>query len=261
MKTKLLAIAGLALLFSFGFTACEEEEVPTYALTLTVSPENAGTVIGAGDYEEGEVVALTATATAGFLFVNWTNGTTVVSEDADYEYTTTAEDVTLTANFDAKNIAKLGAQDNVDFGSFLSVSEKAVYFQGPASENQDKIDILCFYEAETGNNIALAAPGSNITGIFEGASSPDFWTTKNQTYFTMPTSEITIEQFDALRDGDAAIETYYNAEQTTGNKKSKDLQVGNIRTFKTQSGTFGIYKVLSVEQGATGYVEFEYRLK
>lgn len=160
-----------------------------------------------------------------------------------------------------KNIAKLGAQENTLFGGFLSVSEKKVYTLLLASQNQDKIDILCFYEAESGNNIALAAPGSNITGIFTGENSPENWTTKNQTYFTLPTSEVTVAQFDALKDGDAVIETYFNAEQTSGNRKAKDMKVNDIWTFKTQGGKFGILKVISVQQGATGYVEFEYKVK
>jgi hypothetical protein len=160
-----------------------------------------------------------------------------------------------------KNIAKLGAQENASFGGFLSVSEKKVYTLTLASQNQDKIDILCFYEEASGNNIALAAPGSNITGIFTGDAAPENWTTLNQTYFTLPTSDITVAQFDALKDGEVIIESYYNAEQTTGNKKAKDMKVDDIWTFKTQSGTFGILKVTAVEQGATGYVEFEYKTK
>jgi hypothetical protein len=160
-----------------------------------------------------------------------------------------------------KNIAKLGAQTNTSFGGFLSISEKKVYTQEQAFQNQDKIDIFCFYEAEGGNNVALAAPGSNITGIFTGDSSPENWTVLNQTYFTLPTAEVTVADFDALKDGDAIIETYFNAEQTSGNRKAKDMKVNDIWTFKTASNTFGILKVTSVEQGATGYVEFEYKLK
>jgi hypothetical protein len=160
-----------------------------------------------------------------------------------------------------KNIAKLGAQINTSFGGFLSVSEKKVYTQEQAFLIQDQIDILCFYEAEGGNNIALAAPGTGISDIFIGDSSPENWTTKNQTYFTLPTAEITVADFDALKDGDAIIETYFNAEQTSGNRKAKDMKVNDIWTFKTASSTFGILKVTSVEQGEAGYVEFEYKLK
>lgn len=160
-----------------------------------------------------------------------------------------------------KNIAKIGAQTSASFGGFLSVSEKIVYNQADASLNQAAIDILCFYEEASDNFIALAAPASNIGGIFTGDSAPEFWTTLNQTYFTLPSNDITVAEFDALADGEAIIESYFNAEQTSGNRKAKNMQVDNIWAFKTANGTFGLLKVTAVEQGATGYVEFEYKIK
>lgn len=160
-----------------------------------------------------------------------------------------------------KNIAKLGAQSNITFGGFLSVDEKKVYAQDLASQNQEKIDILCFYEEAGGNNIALAAPGTGISGIFTGETAPNNWTTKNQTYFTLPATELTAEQFDQLKDGDAVIEGYFNATITSGNRKAKNMAVNDIWAFKTVANKFGVLKVVSVEQGATGYVEFEYKVK
>lgn len=160
-----------------------------------------------------------------------------------------------------KNIARLGAQENPAHGAFLSVSEKKVYTQANAFMNQDKIDILCFFELANGNNIAIAAPGSNITGIFVGESAPQNWTVKNQTYFTDPATEITPVQFDQLKDGDAVIQSYYNESITSGNRRKRDMKVNDIYAFKTASGTYGLFKVTAVEQGATGYVEFEYKLK
>lgn len=164
-------------------------------------------------------------------------------------------------NEPVKNIAKLGAQSNISFGGFLSVDEKKVYTQDLASQNQEMIDILCFYEEAGGNNIALAAPGTGISGIFTGETAPTNWTTKNQTYFTLPATELTVEQFDQLKDGDAVIEGYFNATITSGNRKAKNMAVNDIWAFKTVANKFGVLKVVSVEQGAAGYVEFEYKVK
>ena len=62
----------------------------------------------------------------------------------------------------------LGAQANATVPGFYSVSLDKTYTMSQAADNTGVIDILCFYEAETGNNIALASPGSGITGMFKG---------------------------------------------------------------------------------------------
>lgn len=157
-----------------------------------------------------------------------------------------------------KNIAKLGAQTNNTVGGFFSTETKMVYSQDLAFENQAKIDLLCFYE-EGDNKITLAGPGSRITDIFTGETSPENWTTQNETHFTETTSEITVAQFDQIQDGNEIIRSYFNETQTSGYRKAKDLQVDDIRAFMTVDSTFVIYKVLSVAQGADGFVEFEYK--
>jgi len=69
---------------------------------------------------------------------------------------------------DTKVVATIGAQSNTTTGGFYSVSKNKVYTQAEAFADQASVDILCFYEAEGGNNVALASPGSGITGIFTG---------------------------------------------------------------------------------------------
>jgi hypothetical protein len=65
--------------------------------TITVNAEN-GTVTGAGTYDYGTNVTLTATANPGYEFVNWTRAGEEVSTDASYTIEVT-EDVDLVANF------------------------------------------------------------------------------------------------------------------------------------------------------------------
>ena len=69
--------------------------------TITATPDNAshGTVSGAGEYEEGESVTVTATPKQGYRFLEWQeNGATV--EDTGASYTFTVESArTLTAVF------------------------------------------------------------------------------------------------------------------------------------------------------------------
>ena len=71
----------------------------TYTITALVNPENAGTVTGAGVYNYGDGVILTATANEGYSFVNWTEDGNVVCVNATCTSTATA-DRTLVANFE-----------------------------------------------------------------------------------------------------------------------------------------------------------------
>ena len=65
--------------------------------TITVNAEN-GIVTGAGTYDYGTSVTITATPDTGYEFVNWTKAGVEVSTDASYTFTVT-EDVDLVANF------------------------------------------------------------------------------------------------------------------------------------------------------------------
>lgn len=158
---------------------------------------------------------------------------------------------------DNKNIVKLGAQANTSTGGFYSISEKKVYTLAQAAQNQEKIDILCFYEV--GNDIAIASPGANITDIFGGgADDPANWTVKNETRYSQ-VETLTQVDFDALQDGDAAIEALYNVDSNY--RKAKELSVDDVYAFKTANGTYGVLWVTDVILGEEGYVEFEYKIK
>ena len=61
----------------------------SYAITATANPTNGGTVAGAGTYNHGASCTLTATANAGYTFVNWTKNGTQVSTDASYTFNVT----------------------------------------------------------------------------------------------------------------------------------------------------------------------------
>lgn len=73
--------------------------VDEHTLTLVSSPEEVGYLTGGGVYAAGTEVDITATANAGFQFVNWTDNDGEVSAYADFTYTMPHGDVTLTANF------------------------------------------------------------------------------------------------------------------------------------------------------------------
>ena len=73
--------------------------ISSVAITAYVSPSNAGTVEGTGDYMPGETATLVATANEGFVFNCFKENGTVVSTDATYSFTVTGAR-SLTACFD-----------------------------------------------------------------------------------------------------------------------------------------------------------------
>ncbi|MBO7133457.1 MAG: C10 family peptidase [Bacteroidales bacterium] len=89
---------------TYSFTATENRnlvanfQINTYTIWASASPEEGGTVNGAGNYNYGQNVTLTATANIGYTFSNWTEGTEIVSTNIEYSFNATA-DRTLVANF------------------------------------------------------------------------------------------------------------------------------------------------------------------
>ena len=73
-------------------------EALTYQITATASPEEGGSVSGAGTYAHGAEVTLTATPAANYAFDSWTENGTEVSAQPEYTFTA-EEDRDLVANF------------------------------------------------------------------------------------------------------------------------------------------------------------------
>jgi uncharacterized protein (TIGR02145 family) len=104
---------------------CLGEEIvsgpQSYALDLTASPQEGGTVSGAGEYAEGAEVSIEATASAGYVFVNWSGDTGSLADTSQASTTVTmpAGPVALTANFELED-------DNGDDGDWPRDTETAV---------------------------------------------------------------------------------------------------------------------------------------
>ena len=70
-------------------------------LTLTANPVLGGTLTGSGTFAQGSLVTVVATANTGYTFFNWTDGVTVASTSASYQFAM-AGNKTLVANFTPK---------------------------------------------------------------------------------------------------------------------------------------------------------------
>ena len=77
-----------------------KEALPTgtFNITVSVSPEQAATVTGGGEYDFGQTVNVVATPNAGYTFTGWTENGNVVASELSYSFAATA-DRNLVANF------------------------------------------------------------------------------------------------------------------------------------------------------------------
>ena len=73
--------------------------VPTHDLTLAVNDTTMGTVSGAGTYDEGTVVTVTAMPNSGFRFDHWSDGETAAVRTIKMDY-----DMSLTAYFEPDTV-------------------------------------------------------------------------------------------------------------------------------------------------------------
>ena len=79
----------------YSFTATEDAdfvanfELNSYVITVAANNDDYGTVTGGGTFNHGETATLVATPNEGYVFINWTKGNEVVSNDATYTFTVT----------------------------------------------------------------------------------------------------------------------------------------------------------------------------
>ena len=81
---------------------------PLCTIAASASPADGGTVSGAGSYETGSTVTLTAKPNSGYKFVRWVQGGIEVSTSNPYTFTCT-DDCSLTATFEEDGSADGGS--------------------------------------------------------------------------------------------------------------------------------------------------------
>ena len=128
---------------TFQFTANVNRELVanftriTYTINTSASPVGGGIASGGGTVHHGDSVTVVATSNAGFKFVNWTEGGTVVSTSASYNFTAGANR-TLVANFTQiprGDVNNDGAINSADLALILAARNQ------PASGPNDPRDL------------------------------------------------------------------------------------------------------------------------
>ena len=110
---------------TFTYMPASNEPV---AITVSANPTNGGTVTGAGTYDPGATVTLTATANEGYTFANWTKNGVVMSTNANYSFTVTTA-AAYVANFTLNSYTVTATANPAEGGSvsFGRTREDIVY--------------------------------------------------------------------------------------------------------------------------------------
>jgi len=109
MKRKnkyLVCFSAIIVMSLYLLNGCSDDDPkpiqhPKYDLILNVDRMEGGNVTGAGSYEEGEQISISASFDEGWVFVNWIGDTLYVDDpfSANTTVTMPAQDVSLTAIF------------------------------------------------------------------------------------------------------------------------------------------------------------------
>ncbi len=91
----------------------------THSVVVSADPPDGGNASGAGQFDFGASVTVTADANTGYRFVNWTEAGSQVSGDAEYTFTMPDRDRALVAHFTAASFV-LTLSANPDAGGSVT---------------------------------------------------------------------------------------------------------------------------------------------
>ena len=131
----------------------------TAIVSVAVSPLSGGFVTGGGSYPSGTNIQLTASASNGWAFSNWSDGST----NNPYSITVPDTNITYTANFLQTTLVTVAASTNIGG----SVTGGGVYFAGSnavlmAAASNHWLFIR-WNDGSTNNPYNITVPTTNIT--------------------------------------------------------------------------------------------------
>lgn len=133
----------------------------------------------------------------------------------------------------------LDAQNAENARGFLSLTDGQTFTLEEAQNNQGSINLLYYFDTVDSDESTLSSPGANIDDPIIPLSG---WTTRNTTRFI--SNSITQEGFEAISSVLFLVDSY----TTTGNRKAKNLEVGDTYSFKDETrNKYGMFRVYSVD--------------
>ena len=161
-----------------------EPQNTSFIIDATANPVEGGEVSGGGSYLEGAECTLTATASEGYTFTNWTENDEVVSTDATYTFAVNT-DRTLVANFTLQSFTvavsaspsdggSVSGSGSYNYGQNCTVSATANdgYFFSNWTENNEVVSTDVTYTFNVNSDRTLAANFALQSFIVDVSASP-----------------------------------------------------------------------------------------
>ncbi len=158
--------------------------INSYTITATADPSNGGTVAGTGTYTHGQNCTLTATASTGYTFTNWTENGNVVSTNASYSFAVDGDrslvahfsvnSYTITATVDPSNGGTVSGSGTYTYGQSctLTVVPSIGYTFINWTENGTQVSSQATYTFTVTGNRNLVAHLSSQSYIITATTDP-----------------------------------------------------------------------------------------
>ncbi len=162
-------------------------------------------------------------------------------------------------------------------GHFLDAETGTVYKTtgAGAADVCPLLDITFFFSGSGGQGFTISAPGNtnlnNIynaatIGILGGNATTDIisaWSVRRNTYFKklLLTEALTDSQFAALDTRQKLEDTYENSTFTAALFVGTGIAEGSCIAFLTESGLYGVIRIIDRATANTGKVTFDYKIQ
>ena len=224
-------------------------------VTVTVNPEEGGTITGTGVYDYGATVTLTAIANGDYSFDNWMMEGTVISTENPYSFTIT-EDVDLVANFINKPVITISVNPE-NSGTFsvegLEFAHDDAFLYTRIADigeinNGDRIILAARYDDNASNYVALknmlsggALPTTEFTSVIVGDKE------------TVPESIIEEETTYLWTVGvtEEGHYTFTNSNGQTIGRRGNNFQMGASPLWDVSAGVSDFDAMVSEYEGFT----------
>lgn len=286
--TYLLGLGAIASLFLFN--SCSEETLPAPSITfdagteivLAVGETDAlltGTIVAEAKLDKVVIYEVTDLSETQLVTItDFNSGAITTTDDMNYSFrftvTALTQDVQIKIEatdkddqFASKSInivvsagnpideftaVLMGAQGNLDIGSYLDAVTGTVYKQAAAESNSADIDIVYYFGST--NEATLTAPDdATVNGGAGNLSLCVNFTQKNPTRFASTT--LSSAEFDAI-ENDASIVGI----STSASKMTK-LGVNDVIAFETFDGKKGLIKVAALNATNEGTITIDVKIQ